>query len=1636
MAILFVQSQQALTTTGTITATYSRTPIAGNLLVAYYVCNSNNISTAPTITGWTALTAATTSTNARAERMFYKIAGSSEPTSITVTNSTGTSHLTLLEYSGIDPLNPLLVENNALPTTTTSTTYTTPTVTPATGVSALIIAGVMQKNNDYTLFTTHQINGSANGVNVRSNANSLMKSPATVFDATVASTSGTYVGTATRSLAAAAGGGAIAIFRAATTPGKILAYENWTGTNGAAWPSQWTTMANGATDGTATIQSNAGLLTSSTAGYAYGGRKLSGVSSYNQRLVIDVNGQGDGTEQYIYVAMRSNGAIGDYYPASDYYIKIPFYNGPSDAEFGIHGNNEYAIGDYYKFAGATGSSTFHIDAIIFNNQITLYAWVGSTKPSTPTYTFTDPNYTLYSPGTIALYQSNGATGVAHNATFDTMLLTTGLELTNTTAPAVTGSAYTSSVLTVSNGAWSDTPDSYLYQWYRDGITIAGATANTYTVTADDSGTKLSVFVQTVKAEYKNGGAFSNSVNATGQGINNTALPTITGTAAVGNTLTATNGSWSQAPDSYTYQWNRSGVAIAGATNQTYVLVGADSGVPITVTVTAIKASYANGTATSNSVTPTAATFANTVLPAITGTQTTGQTLTVSNGTWNQTPDSYAYQWNRDGAAIAGATAQTYVLQTYDQGLPVTAVVTATKSGTGVAATTAAVTPAAAAVSDKMSVWKAALANRVTTPATLTAIGSLTSEGMGASTRSTRWIERMRDALRRNYRTAGIIGGEGYVPAGFATGGPWADWYTSKTGTVNFYIWAANLGYRLMMVQNSSSITYTFTGTDIDIAYSSGDTAFSYSVDGGTAIAVANDPIFATNKIQAVTGLTAGTHTITISTSASQTAVINGFYIYNGDRNKGIRMIDASHSYFATSSFNDDINNFTKALRIASPSLITLELGIYDAAYNGTPADFKKQLQILVNALQGAWQYAAPNIVPSILIIASFSPSSSNTSSYPASWSQYVAAMQAVANTAQVGFLDLSLAMAQADTTGASYYNSDGLTLNDYGHHKVADLVFKTITDSTAAYLQGPQTWYRALANRASAPAKWTGIGDSLTEGQGATSIDKTWASIVFKTLRNNYPVLNVPGGFGYRPGQYNVYAPDSTWTNWYSATSGTINQYDAGAGPGYRMTFLAQNASRTYPFFGTDIDVWVNNSGGTIRYSIDGGAATDVPTANDGGMTISSKSGLTRGQHSITITTPSSAGASFSGFMIYDGDRTKGLQYYEGSHSGAKTSLYLSDLPHFLQNMQTIAPSLITISIGDNDSGADGVATVMNNVITLAGALSDLPGSPSIVFIAPYFFGTGTTVSSQAQYNEGYKIITQAIGATLLDMSTMVPTTDTSGTGYYSTDAIHLNNTGHAFIAQKFLPTLADARLIPASAGTVLATETWSATNGSSWPSQWTVTTANGGTIDVQNGMGRVITPTANYSPPGNTYLTGMPAATDTEILMDFMVPNVSIEQYALIGARIQTPTWNAIGDPTTGYIFNVYPSTGNIEVLYSGPFTSLQVASYPLTSGVTYTVRWQLIGSRTRVRIWPKANTEPSTWNIDVGGASDLTAGKVAVFSESGGAGAAQIYYDNLTVIAPLQTGKVYIGNQLRPLGYIGSRPITAVYIGSVKVQ
>lgn len=159
-----------------------------------------------------------------------------------------------------------------------------------------------------------------------------------------------------------------------------------------------------------------------------------------------------------------------------------------------------------------------------------------------------------------------------------------------------------------------------------------------------------------------------------------ATPTITGSGAVGSTLTAVPGAWSPRPVTLGYQWLRGGYPLPDATGPQYVVRPSDLGTgDISVRVTGTRPGYAKAVRTSAAIAVTPGTLTSAV-PTITGSAVVGSTLTANPGTWNPPGIDLTYQWKRDGAAVPGATAATYLLRSADLGRSVTVSVTGEKNG--------------------------------------------------------------------------------------------------------------------------------------------------------------------------------------------------------------------------------------------------------------------------------------------------------------------------------------------------------------------------------------------------------------------------------------------------------------------------------------------------------------------------------------------------------------------------------------------------------------------------------------------------------------------------------------------------------------------------------------------------------------------------------------------------------------------------------------------------------------------------------------------------------------------------------------------------------------------------------------------
>ena len=161
---------------------------------------------------------------------------------------------------------------------------------------------------------------------------------------------------------------------------------------------------------------------------------------------------------------------------------------------------------------------------------------------------------------------------------------------------------------------------------------------------------------------------------------NTTPPSITGTPRVGETLTAQNGTWTNSPTAFQYQWQRCNAAgvgcanVAGAIERTYLLTAADAGRTMRVRVLAVNADGATPARSGpTAVVQATAAPQNTARPTIDGDARVGEELIAEEGSWTNSPTGFTYQWLRcdlDGTscfAVVGATGKTYGVRSADIG---------------------------------------------------------------------------------------------------------------------------------------------------------------------------------------------------------------------------------------------------------------------------------------------------------------------------------------------------------------------------------------------------------------------------------------------------------------------------------------------------------------------------------------------------------------------------------------------------------------------------------------------------------------------------------------------------------------------------------------------------------------------------------------------------------------------------------------------------------------------------------------------------------------------------------------------------------------------------------------------------------
>ena len=345
----------------------------------------------------------------------------------------------------------------------------------------------------------------------------------------------------------------------------------------------------------------------------------------------------------------------------------------------------------YKVETSTDGSTWTTASSSIAANATSYTVTGLT------------NGTAYSVRVVAITAAgDGALATSSSTT------TPSTTATNSAVPAISGTTAVARQLSASTGTWSNggAAITYSYQWQSASTAggsysnISGATSSTYTPVTADAGKYLKVVVTATNAAGAvTATSAASAVIATGLADAPTA---VTSTFATSPSMQVTV-DWT-APSGLNSAAAITGYAleISTAANGTfttvtsgispsatsYVVTGLTAGTTYYFKVAALTAAGTGAYSTVTSGVLFGGVPTNTVAPVASGDLGEGETLSVTDGTWNNrgvaiTGISYQWQTSANGSTgwtdISGATYSTYTITHAEVGTTVRVIVEATNA---------------------------------------------------------------------------------------------------------------------------------------------------------------------------------------------------------------------------------------------------------------------------------------------------------------------------------------------------------------------------------------------------------------------------------------------------------------------------------------------------------------------------------------------------------------------------------------------------------------------------------------------------------------------------------------------------------------------------------------------------------------------------------------------------------------------------------------------------------------------------------------------------------------------------------------------------------------------------------------------
>lgn len=361
-------------------------------------------------------------------------------------------------------------------------------------------------------------------------------------------------------------------------------------------------------------------------------------------------------------------------------------------------------------------------------------------------------------------------------------------------------------------------------------------------------------------------------------------------------------------------------------------------------------------------------------------------------------------------------------------------------------------------------------------------------------------------------------------------------------------------------------------------------------------------------------------------------------------------------------------------------------------------------------------------------------------------------------------------------TGADYI-SDGdnaITQNAKAAMDYADALLKR---------PGQHAWDR-ISRATSEPVNVVVVGDSITEGTGASALVNRWQTKAQAIMR---AALGITAGaqVPYVPGYYKTSAPQSLVTRAGDTLERTTN------GLGWRTLEIRPGGSVTFTASATAAHLVVTKGSSSGVMAVKVNAATPVTyntnSANGGGshaywwpVPISGA-----GVHTITVTVASGTLPVYvQGLMVRDGDEARGLRLLDaGYHGWAYSTATTAQLTTLAAAITAANPAVIVSALGTNDVAANNPDKLRTDVLAhVTSWHTAAPGVPVVLVWYPK-----ATAHTDAQ-NRAARDVLVTIAAqdplvSLLDLRRLLPDAGTTEGAALFPDGLHPNDAGHQRIA-------------------------------------------------------------------------------------------------------------------------------------------------------------------------------------------------------------------------------------------------------------